>query len=243
MQETHYYLDGYNCLFSMQGTGVNLHLERTGFLALLRKCVAALKLNVTIVFDSSVQEQSTRGTLLPLECVYTSQHETADDYLLSVIKHSRLPARITLVTSDNALAVSARHYGAGTIEVTPFLNWLSGRYAKVKHKERIPLVKAAIEKIPPIKKPPSQPSAPTSHPHKDEELAAIFEKRYETFCAQESLKPQPATQPSSTKKAQKTLKLKGNTRETQEKQNPLESDTARWERIFQQKLKENTEET
>lgn len=240
MQETHYYLDGYNCLFSMQGTGVNLHLERTGFLALLRKCVAALKLNVTIVFDSSVQEESTRGTLVPLECVYTSNQETADDYLLSVIKHSRVPAKITLVTSDSALALSARHYGASTIEVTPFLNWLSGRYAKVKHKERIPLVKAATE-IPPIKKPPSRPSVPTSHPHKDEELAAIFEKRYETLCAQPAQKTQPAYKLPIPKKNQKSIELKENAREIQEKQNPLESDTARWERIFQQKLNENVE--
>lgn len=232
----HYYIDGYNYLFCTEGVASNLHLQRTEFLKRLRTCALALNLTVTIVFDSATQIEATRGHLAPLECVYTSQYQTADAYILSLIQCSRLPAQITLVTSDKPLAASARSYGAHTIEVIPFLNWLSGRYAKVQHKERMPLVKMATKKVPPKTHVPSIQSTASSL---QENLCTIFEQRYRALCEETS-----ATQPRRTHKApeRKSLPRSPPKKTDALPKSTLESENSRWQRLFEQKAKEIQEE-
>lgn len=237
----HYYLDGYNCLFCTEGIHHNLSAQRTRFLERLRTCVSALKLNVTVVFDSTIQSESTRGHLNPLECIYTNRYETADQHLIHLIEHSRFPSRITLVTSDNALATTARHLGAQTIEVFPFLNWLQQRYTKVKHKELHvtktapkPPREAKKSLLPPIKLLPS--------PAK-EDLRALFEERYRAACEEEeaAIKKQ-----KKAKKAPHEQNIPLSVRRKKQREAPpllpAESENTRWRRLFEENQKNNAED-
>lgn len=236
----HYYIDGYNCLFCSEGIQNNLHLQRTRFLERLRTCVQALNLSVTIVFDSMVQAESTRSHLSPLECIYTNKYETADHHLLTLIQHSRFPSRITLVTSDNALATAARHAGAQTIEALPFLNWLIQRYAKVKHKQRTQGAQVAQGKAPnPLKKPiESKVQAPPKETPKEppkkpkESLLTVFEERYRTLCEEESavFSNEHQTMPKPKSKLKSVMSQK----KPKQPKLGLESETARWQRLFEQ---------
>lgn len=260
----HYYIDGYNCLFCSEGIQNNLHLQRTRFLERLRTCIQALNLSVTIVFDSMIQAESTRSHLSPLECIYTNKYETADHYLLALIQHSRFPSRITLVTSDNALATAARHAGAQTIEALPFLNWLTQRYAKVKHKQRTQVAQVAHVKAPskkpieskvqkeiqqevqkgpssikavvqPVIVPPKEtPKEPPKKPK--ESLLNVFEERYRTLCEEETAVSSKEHQAMPKPKPQPKPKLKSvmSQKKPKEPKLRLESETARWQRLFEQ---------
>lgn len=236
----HYYLDGYNCLFCTEGIHNNLNLQRTRFLERLRTCATSLNLNMTVVFDSTIQSEPTRGHLAPLECIYTSRYETADQHLIHLIEHSRFPSRITLVTSDNALSTAARHAGAQTIEVFPFLNWLQQRYTKVKHKELHvtkaapkPLKEAKKSALPPIKVHPSPPK---------EDLCALFEERYRAACEEEATtqKQKPAKSPLLEQNRPPITKRKK--QQTAPPLLPSESETNRWYRLFQQNQQNNEED-
>lgn len=264
----HYYLDGYNCLFCTEGIHNNLNQQRTRFLEHLRACVLALNLDATVVFDSTIQSAPTRGHLHPLECIYTSRYETADQYLLALIEHHRSPSRITLVTSDNQLATFARHHGAHTIEVFPFFNWLQKRYAKVKHQE-LHITKTPEKLLSEHKKSaqtplstlPALPTPVKPVATQKEDLCALFEERYRAACAEEATQVQVRARegegvqvqrqsPESAKKEpnpKQRQSLPAKCKKTGQKPssapplNPLESETQRWRRLFEQNLQQNSD--
>lgn len=234
----HYYLDGYNCLFCIEGIRANLHAQRTHFLERLRTCVSALNLTVTVVFDSSIQTESTRGHLSPLECIYTNKYETADQCLLAIIQHSRFPSKITLVTSDGPLATQARCQGAQTIQALPFLNWLSERYAKAKRKAHgSPIVKTAPQTAPKVLLGPKKSILPPPKPvpPQKQDLCALFEERYRAACAEEeqSTKPKNTKQYTHQQNARSAHSTKRKKAVPPPPAMPLESDTARWQRLFE----------
>lgn len=225
----HYYLDGYNCLFCIEGIRDNLHAQRTHFLERLRTCVSAFNLTATVVFDSSIQAESTRGHLSPLECIYTNKYETADQCLLSIIQHRRFPSKITLVTSDGPLAAQARDLGAQTVQALPFLNWLSERYAKIKRKAHAtPIVKTAPKLSLGPKKSLLPPPKPV--PVQKQDLCSVFEERYRIACAEEE-----AAQPKSRAPCKQNVARQSTKRKIKPPPPalPLESDTARWQRLFE----------
>ena len=128
----HFYIDGYNLLFStLRATAGELKDQRETLLADLSHKITHLNLDVTIVFDATSRlDDSNRSHLQDLEIVFTSHGQIADDYILSAIKHSPNPLQETVVTSDKKLAYSIRIHGGKTQSVTSFISWLNKKFEK-----------------------------------------------------------------------------------------------------------------
>ncbi len=125
----HYYIDGYNLLFRVVDAVENLQTEREAVLAELGKRAQAIDLSATIVFDAHHQPGPvSRGHYKNLEIVYTSEKESADEYIHRAVLRIKNARFITVVTSDKKLAWLCRVHGANTQSISAFLKWLNSRY-------------------------------------------------------------------------------------------------------------------
>jgi len=131
----HYYIDGYNLLFALFGTGSNdLKSQRERLIHDLNTKIEFLALDISVVFDSHFcPGEGSRGHYHHLEILYTPQNITADDFIINQIKRSSNSTKDILVTNDKPLASRARDLLAGTQTLEHFLNWLDRRYSNKRH--------------------------------------------------------------------------------------------------------------
>ncbi|MFY7842667.1 MAG: NYN domain-containing protein [Rhabdochlamydiaceae bacterium] len=150
-----YLIDGYNLLFQTQGRVKSLERQRIKCLDYLKPF--SLDLSMIIVFDGAADlfQQTKRSHQQDLEIVYTSETESADDYIISFLDTVRTPQLYTVVSSDRHLLKQARDRKAHIKEVQDFFTFLDMRNKK-KHR--------SSEKI-------QQES-----PYEIQRLRAIFEK-------------------------------------------------------------------
>ena len=136
----HYYIDGYNLLFRVLKVEENLQVQREAVLQELAKKAQLIDLSATIVFDAHYQPGPvSKGHFKNLEVIYTSEKESADEYIQRVVKRIKNPRFVTVVTSDKKLAWLCRMQGSNTETISAFLGWLNRRYQN--------------ELVPPTKKP------------------------------------------------------------------------------------------
>ncbi len=130
----HLIIDGYNLLFLVGFPGTDLHEQRSTLLKALSDYATLLNLNALIVFDSHYQKgECTHTTQRDISILYTNEGETADDHILSLIKSTDKPEALTVVTSDKRLACKVRALHAKTQEVKSFFEELKHRTAKKIH--------------------------------------------------------------------------------------------------------------
>lgn len=155
-----YLIDGYNLLFALKVPGSDLHSQRHALISLIASYNSLVKLDITLVFDSQFQQgESTKNRASSIDIIYTSQGETADDFILKWVKGRKNPKEITLVTSDKRLACKARALLAKTEEVLLFFSFLK---KKAAHSRLLP-----EKKVPPPKPPvkvQKEPTAPKKIP-------------------------------------------------------------------------------
>lgn len=137
----HYYIDGYNFLFRVSKKKLPLEQKRDLILITLNEELEKLRLNTTIVFDSSdkLRDHSSRGHLDALEIVYTTKNESADDYIFKAIEHASHPQNETVVTSDRELAGKCKQLRAKILSIDQFLAFIK---KKKEQKRRLSPVKA-----------------------------------------------------------------------------------------------------
>ena len=118
----HYYVDGYNLLFRVFASEISLQKQRGALLSFLSRKAIQQHLSITVVFDAPKQPEGTlRGHHGPLEVVYTSSGESADDYIISIFNVPHRKDRIVVVTSDRELMRRAQQAGARVMTVEAFL--------------------------------------------------------------------------------------------------------------------------
>lgn len=222
----HYYIDGYNLLFRTTGNGHNLQEERTTLINQLARRVSALGLNITVIFDSTHnQNSSTISHTGPLEIIYTNYGETADAYILSALKNSHVAHNITIITSDKPLADYARRLGAKSSPVEHFLRWLEARFRRKQKKH------TSTPSCRPIQKQTIKPSIPIPEPNIQgvERYEKIFEERLKAALEKETLNSDKKSHADHRKKR---LKKKASPQIQAPCQIP-ESDFDRWLRLFE----------
>lgn len=160
----HYYLDGYNLMFRLLRAGGDLKAKRSQIIKDIYQKSTLLDLKVTLVFDAQYQpEEFSKGNFHQLEILYSNYGQTADECILSELKHVKTPHLYTVVTSDKKLAWLARLRHLKTETVEEFVCWLNQR---VKNKLReikkgpqpVIVPKAVVPKESP--KPPQEGSNP-----------------------------------------------------------------------------------
>lgn len=233
----HYIIDGYNLLFRIRYNGEDLHKERQSIIQEFTRIIGLLEIDATIVFDAAYQlGDSTRSHIHNVEIVYTSEGESADDYIVQEIRTSPTPRQETVVTSDKTLAWRSRRKGAKTETIEEFTSWLHQRYKnKLKQKKKEKVVqKQDLKLAQPIARKASPTETKPSKKATIEECLDyyqnIFEAEYEKV--KEPEKPKPKELNSIKPTYKKTVRPKKSEEESQL------DEMNRWLTIFEKKLKE-----
>lgn len=198
----HYFIDGYNMLFRLLHGSEDLQSQRESFIYDLNKKISLLKLDVSIVFDSTFQIGGrSRSHYDSVEILYSAEGETADEYILDEIKNTLHPQQETVVTSDKKLAWQVRNRLAHTETVEEFIFWLNRAY-----KNKLKQVKKSKQPPSPPKLPPPSPSR-SLIPPPDAPLEAyadyytqVFESEWQEIQKKEQEKKALATPASSSKR-------------------------------------------
>lgn len=221
-----YYIDGYNVLFRLLHPGEELQKAREHLIDDLGQKINTLGLDAVLVFDSHFQDEDiTSSHLDQMRIVYTAKGQTADEFILHEIKESVFPQQMTVVTSDKKLATLCKRRLGRAESVEEFMSLLNRRY-KNKLKP-----KSETQELPKI---PVKKEVPT--PSRSSEPEKIFDYYLNAFETELEAMPAPAI---SSKKRYKAKERKI----PKAPENPsYESDTERWQSIFERGL-DNEEET
>lgn len=201
----HYYIDGYNLLFFLNITAHHaLKNQRHELLQYLSERIAAVQIDVSLVFDAAFQlGESSRSHLPHLEIIFTAERESADEFIIDQIRSSGKNSKHELVvTSDKTLAWHARSYGAKTQGVGEFISWLEKCYQNKQRHKRRPPHPSPISKAPPTKIAPErhEPAVPPKISKAEECLSyyeQVFEARFQKLLKEEATERQrPAKEKS-----------------------------------------------
>lgn len=220
-----YLIDGYNLLFRQLRNFDSLQKQRTELITNVAARVEKLGLDAAIVFDSHYQpSESSKHHLGALEIIYTAPGETADEFILKLLKDLKDPSHTTVVTSDKILANLCRTRLAKTMSVDEFISWIQKK-RKAAPEPQIPILKSVLR---PLVAPPAPPPKETEEKPTERTL-----EEYEQIFS-ESLKEAEHLQ--FTKRVERKA-AKGKKKPPQKKEpvDSFESDLARWLEIFEKK--------
>lgn len=167
----HYFIDGYNLLFRLVNQQGVLQKQREQLIADFGEKLQWVHLDMTIVFDATYHRGGmTRSHYRNLEIIYTSEGETADEFILSEIAQSPNPKNETVITSDKKLASQARMLQAKTETVEQFHQHMNHIHAKKKKPPPPKLLKPQKETAP----------VPTKQKqHTEDFYLEVFEQRFQ----------------------------------------------------------------
>lgn len=230
----HYYIDGYNLLFNYLHHRDTFQNQRDQIIEELSEKLKLVALDITIVFDAHYQlGEGTRSHFRDLEIFFTSQGETADDFILDRLKESKKPHTETVVTSDKKLAWLSKKLHAQTQSIEDFILWLNRLYKnKLKGNKLVPKV---IPK--PIPKQTNQilpqHSSPSDRLHFYEQL---FESKFHKLMKEEKIRSTELKGETPQKRQRKKIPqdpfLSENAAEDK-----TQDDMERWLKIFEHKSK------
>jgi len=142
----HYILDGYNILKKIPYLS-NRHLSqgRQGFLDLIKRFNLCGKNKVTVVFDgrSDVVAPPHRTDFI----VLFSEDETADDLIKKVVKKSKNPRQVIVVSDDRELRFEVKRLSARVISVEEFTKKIPAKKSREKFKDKAFLKKDDAQRI------------------------------------------------------------------------------------------------
>lgn len=219
-------------MFRLLQIGEDLTAQRNQLIEDLSKKIRFLELDVTIVFDAQYQYgESTRSFFENVEILFTSQGETADEFIVEEIKEESNPHQVTVVTSDKKLAWFARRCSARTESVEEFVSWLNKRFKnKLRHQKnhkaeiQSPLVKEKTQ----VKKAP----LPSAKPEECYDYYLLqFQERLQKIGFEKTpkLKLRPLEQENELKRKSKVQKDK------------TVSEMDRWLKLFENRSGETTD--
>lgn len=124
----HFLIDGYNVIFALRAlleehaVAFDPNAERDRLLGLLSRYRRRNPIEMHVVFDggrtdySSVLTRREQGIVVS----YTTQGETADDFIKDVVRHSHSPKSIVLVTADRDILRTAKRRKAKMVPSQEF---------------------------------------------------------------------------------------------------------------------------
>ena len=127
-----YLVDGYNLLFRLSKTRLELKQKRIQQICALNDAVSVCSLNVTLVFDGSDDSipYPARQHFDALSIYYTTKGLSADDFILHTIKTAQHPDHFTVVTNDRDLATNCKVYAEKIMPLEKFLTILLKKKTK-----------------------------------------------------------------------------------------------------------------
>lgn len=207
----HYIIDGYNMMFRVLNADDDLQVKREQILKDLSIKIHYLGIKVSFVFDG---QEAQKIFFHDLPVYFSSIRQTADEYILEMLKMEQEPSQTTVVTSDKKLAWLTRRAKAKTESVEDFLTWLNKRFRNKIRRKKLPQ-----KEFKPLKK-------------KKPELTSMPEECFDYYLEIFESRSGEIPVPPETKKKEKKLKTK---------EKPL-SDMERWQKAFEKKITEESED-
>lgn len=137
-----YFIDGHNLLGQTPGLSLKSLDDRRRLVALLSAFCRERRCRMTVFFDGEAPGGWPSDSHLGgVRVLHSGRGRSADDAILEMIRKSRVPADVTLVTSDRALYERGRHLGAKGILGHAFREMMArgaGRRAGVSDKPEKP---------------------------------------------------------------------------------------------------------
>lgn len=123
----HYWVDGYNFFFRLTKSYKSMKEQERALLQKLYLTMTQLNSPMTVVFDGREIDppEALRKNLKAMNIVYTPTRQTADDYILEMLEHTKNPAQETVISSDRDLLRKAKQKGAHIQTVEEFLKKIS----------------------------------------------------------------------------------------------------------------------
>ena len=118
-------VDGYNFLYALHGLEHTMPIKdmdaaRTGLHELLTRFHNITREHVRVVYDARTGAPLPSQEMAGVTVVYAPANVSADDYIVRFVKKAAKPARITVVTSDKALAELLKTAGARVMKASSF---------------------------------------------------------------------------------------------------------------------------
>ena len=144
----HFYLDGYNLLFSLIDSKQPLALQRESLIRFLQKQFMARKIKGMLIFDGAHRREEESGLLYgsPLEIAYAPKGQSADSYIVEQLEKDPQRKQAIVVTNDRGLTLHARALRAKVQGNTAFIEFLKKRPLKTE-KPRIVETEKNIERL------------------------------------------------------------------------------------------------
>ncbi|MBP7074941.1 MAG: NYN domain-containing protein [Rhabdochlamydiaceae bacterium] len=126
----HYWIDGYNFFFRLTKNYKSMKEQEKSLLEKLYQTMTQLDSPMTVVFDGREKDppEALRRNLKSMNIVYTPVNQTADDYILEMLEHTKNPAQEMVISSDRDLLRRSKQKGARTQTIEEFIH-------KVAHKK------------------------------------------------------------------------------------------------------------
>lgn len=139
-----YLIDAYNLLFrSPRDKKKSLEENRRKLIHIINEQASLLHLDITLVFDG--EEEGLTAHFDAVAIVYTSSHQTADDYILQQVQQLPYPANITVVSNDSGLIRSCRACRSHTMSLEAFMSTLVKK--KKKREKPLPVFQDSTREI------------------------------------------------------------------------------------------------
>lgn len=239
-----YIVDGYNLLFRILTSSVDLATRRQQIVENLNKKVKLLGIQVTIVFDSNYRlEESTKSHFEALEIQFTSRGITADEWIIEKVQKIANPETIIVVTSDKKLGLIVRSASVKTESIEEFVTTLNKRVKNKLHCLRYPqedfqdnpvtktpirTVSKLIPKPKPVEKKEKEIKPTGAQLNPFEALDYYLQEFEESY-----KKNAPPEKVVKTKREPKKHEFQKPVKEVStHKPTKVESDNERWERLF-----------
>ena len=113
-------LDGYNVIHKIPHLAAHLNSSLENARKALANFMTTWRQTrgyngaICIVFDGRDGIISSSENLCGIKCVYTKTKHAADDRIISMVRNSKNPASLTVVSSDNYVTNNCRAHGAKT---------------------------------------------------------------------------------------------------------------------------------
>lgn len=241
----HYIVDGYNLLFRILTSSVDLSKRRQQIVENLNKKIKLLGIQVTIVFDSNYRlEESAKSHFDALEIQFTSRGITADEWIIEKVQKIANPETIIVVTSDKKLAWIVRSSSIKTESIEEFVTTLNKRVKNKLECLKYPQQEQQVQETPPtpvrtvskLKPKPVEKKEKEVKP-KDNRLNPNEALEFYLKEFEESYKKNaPPEKPVVTKREPKKHEFQKTKKEvSHHKPAKVESENERWERLFGEK--------
>jgi predicted RNA-binding protein with PIN domain len=133
----HYLIDGYNLVFKINQDISNLEKSREEIIAFLREKISKTKIKASLIFDANKTDAFDLHYEYfdEFDVIFSEKDQTADELILEKITIAKHKKELTVVTSDNRLAIECRSMGANTKSITSFLNFLHKKSSEISKEE------------------------------------------------------------------------------------------------------------